>query len=37
MQMLDLRLRQGADEDSSRLCYVRSPGGIIVALAEQLS
>jgi catechol 2,3-dioxygenase-like lactoylglutathione lyase family enzyme len=24
-------------EDSYRLCYVRGPGGIIVALAEQLS
>jgi predicted enzyme related to lactoylglutathione lyase len=24
-------------EDSYRLCYVRSPGGIIVALAAQLS
>jgi hypothetical protein len=23
-------------EDSYRLCYVRGPGGIIVALAEQL-
>jgi predicted enzyme related to lactoylglutathione lyase len=24
-------------EDSYRLCYVRGPAGIIVALAEQLS
>jgi len=24
-------------EDSYRLCYVRSPAGIIVALAEQLA
>jgi predicted enzyme related to lactoylglutathione lyase len=24
-------------EDTYRLCYVRGPGGIIVALAEQLS
>jgi hypothetical protein len=24
-------------QDSYRLCYVRGPGGIIVALAEQLS
>ncbi len=24
-------------EDSYRLCYVRGPGGIIVALAEELS
>jgi catechol 2,3-dioxygenase-like lactoylglutathione lyase family enzyme len=24
-------------EDSYRLCYVRGPGGIIVALSEQLS
>jgi catechol 2,3-dioxygenase-like lactoylglutathione lyase family enzyme len=24
-------------QDSDRLCYVRGPGGIIVALAEQLS
>jgi hypothetical protein len=27
----------GLDEDSYRLCYVRGPEGIIVALAEQLS
>ena len=25
------------DEDSYRLCYVRGPEGIIVALAEELS
>jgi hypothetical protein len=27
----------GQYEDSYRLCYVRGPEGIIVALAEQLS
>jgi hypothetical protein len=27
----------GQYEDSYRLCYVRGPAGIIVALAEQLS
>ena len=33
----EMTIGLGLYEDSYRLCYVRGPEGIIVALAEQLS